>query len=125
MLNKCTILKINTETAKVHVQKSACSNISLSSAKLHIYRYGYSLPLLEYDILDERPDRITFYLDSLFYDLPEGRYYGIVLSGDTACGRVEIELDKACRVGASHCEVPKGSVCLDTDPSSCEGDLCS
>lgn len=126
MLNKCTVLNISSTTSKINVAFSGgCFRGDASTAVLRIYRYGYDLPLLEYDVFEVRPDKLSFYVDSLLHDLPDGRYYGKVLVGETECGRVELSLDNSCSTGAASCETAKSSTCLTADPSSCEGTLCS
>jgi hypothetical protein len=126
MLNKCNILNINSKTSRINVGfSSRCSTADTSTAKLHIYRYGYDLPLLEYDVFQVTPDKLSFYVDSLLHDLPDGRYYGKVLLDDAECGRVELNLDNSCNIGVATCETATSTVCLTADPSSCEGTLCS
>lgn len=126
MLNKCSILHITSRVARINVGYiGACSTRDATTAVLRVYRYGYTLPLLEYDVFEVLPNNLSFYVDSLLHSLPDGRYYGVVLVEDSECGRVELELNNSCTIGSTSCEVATSSTCLNADPSSCEGTICS
>ena len=83
-------------------------------------------PFVKYPLFSKSGSELCFFLDSIFYNVPRGRYVADLFVNNVYCDSLRLKYDNSCRISASRAQKFTSNPCADANPAKeCPTDSCA
>lgn len=86
----------------------------VGSAPGLFYKYP---PFVQYSLFSKQQNQLCFFLDSLFYGAPKGRYVADLFVNEVYCSSLRLNYKRGCRIQSFSSQSFGRNPCADMEPS--------